>query len=369
MLLQELRCFQFKNYQHVKLSFAPELNCLIGPNGAGKTNLLDAIHYLSFTKSAFNPIDTQNILHDASEMVIQGCFLKQTQACDVKCVVQKTQGKTMYSDGNPLERMRDHIGQFPVVLTTPYDTNLIHDGSDIRRRFVDEILCQIDPSYLQQRMHYQQLLKHRNSLLKLNAGKANIDYALLTTYDQQILPLGKALYLARKAFMVHFLPRLQSQYELLVDSVAETIHLQYMSDWDTPDFEQRYHDHLPHDMHLQRTVLGIHRDDFVGTLNGYPLKKFGSQGQQKSFLLALRLAQFAAIYDLLGCKPLLLLDDIFDKLDAQRIERLMDLIEKRHFGQIWITDAGGKRSEALMQQLQVRKAVFKITAGEVMQCS
>lgn len=367
MLLQELRCFQFKNYQQVCLSFAPELNCCIGANGAGKTNLLDAIHYLSLTKSAFNPIDTQNILHDEPQMVIQGSFLKKAQTCEVQCVVHKEQGKTMYSHGKPLDRIRDHIGKFPVVLATPYDTNLIHGGSDVRRRFVDEILCQTDARYLQQRMHYQQLLKHRNSLLKLNAGRSNIDYALLTAYDQQLLPLGKGLYVARKGFMDHFLPRLQENYARFVDA-AETIGLQYMSDWDTPDFEQRYHDHLPNDMHLQRTVLGIHRDDFVGTLNGYSLKKFGSQGQQKSFLLALRLAQFAAIYDLLGYKPLLLLDDIFDKLDTQRIERLMYLIEKRHFGQIWMTDAGGKQSEALMQQLQVHKTIFKIEAGAVKVC-
>lgn len=368
MLLQELKCFQFKNYQQLKLSFATELNCFIGPNGAGKTNLLDAIHYLSFTKSAFNPIDTQNILHNELQMVIQGSFMKLGQTCDVKCVVHKEQGKTMYRNGKPIDRIRNHIGQFPIVLTTPYDTNLIHGGSEVRRQLVDEILCQVDAHYLHHRMHYQQLLKHRNSLLKLNAGRGNIDYTLLTTYDQQLLPLGKAVYLARKNFMVTFFPLLQEHYRHLVDA-KEEISFRYESDWDSTDFEQRYEDNLQEDIRLQRTVLGIHRDDFVGTLNGYPLKKFGSQGQLKSFIIALRLAQFAAIYHILGYKPLLLLDDIFDKLDEQRIERLMHLIGKKYFGQICITDAGWSNSLQLIKQLDIDKAVFKVEAGEVTLCT
>lgn len=368
MLLQKLRCFHFKNYQAIELSFATQLNCLVGPNGAGKTNLLDAIHYLCLTKSAFNPVDTQNILHEELQMIIQGSFVKFDQAYEVKCWVHREQGKTIETNGKPVDRLRDHLGQFPVVLTTPYDTDLIHGKSEVRRRFFDAILCQVDPDYLSKLVHYQQLLKHRNSLLKLNTGKRSIDQALLAVYDQQLLPIGRELYNARRSFVGLFCPLLQQHYQYFVDA-PEMISLQYSSDLDTPDFEQKYKDHLQEDIRLQRTGLGIHRDDFMGMLGGYLLKKFGSQGQQKSFIIALRLAQFACIYQMLRCKPLLLLDDIFDKLDDKRIGRLMDLIAQQYFGQVWITDAGGTRSGKLLQQLTADKALFKIEAGRLVEYS
>jgi DNA replication and repair protein RecF len=362
MLLQKLRCFHFKNYHAIELSFARQLNCLIGPNGAGKTNLLDAIYYLSLTKSAFNPIDTQNILHEASQMAIQGSFLKFDQVYDVKCLVHRDQGKTIETNGKRVDKLRDHLGHFPVVLTTPYDADLIHGKSEVRRRFFDTILCQVDPDYLYKLVQYQQLLKHRNSFLKMNVG--SIDHALVAAYDQQLLPLGRQLYAARRNFIALFHPLLQQHYQYFVDA-PESISLQYESDWDTTDFEQKYMEHLQEDIRLQRTVLGIHRDDFTGMLNGYSLKKFGSQGQQKSFIIALRLAQFAYIYQMLGCKPLLLLDDIFDKLDEKRMDRLMHLIAQQYFGQVWITDAGGTRSAELIKQITVDKALFKIEAGRL----
>ena len=364
MLLQKLRCFHFKNYHAVELSFATQLNCLIGPNGAGKTNLLDAIHYLSLTKSAFNPIDTQNILHEGLQMAIQGSFIKFDQQYDVKCLVHREQGKTIETNGKPVDKLRDHLGHFPIVLTTPYDTELIHGKSEVRRRFFDAILCQVDPDYLHRLVQYQQLLKHRNSLLKMNGGRGSIDHALVAAYDQQLLPWGQQIYAARKNFIALFYPLLQEHYQYLVDA-PEVTSLQYESDLDTPDFEQKYRDHLQEDIRLQRTVLGIHRDDFIGRLNGYVLKKFGSQGQQKSFIIALRLAQFACIYQMLRCKPLLLLDDIFDKLDEQRIERLIHLIGQQYFGQVWITDAGGTRSVEIIKQITADKALFKIEAGGV----
>lgn len=366
MLLQKLRCFHFKNYLDIELSFATQLNCLIGPNGAGKTNLLDAIHYLSLTKSAFNPIDKQNILHDELQMAIQGTFIKLDQAYDVKCLVHREQVKTIETNGKLVDKLRDHLGQFPIVLTTPYDTDLIHGKSEIRRRFFDMILCQVNPDYLHKLIQYQQILKHRNGLLKMNVGRGSLDSALVAAYDQQLLPLGRALHEVRKNFIALFSPLLQQHYQYFVDA-PEVIGLQYESDLDTPNFEQTYIDHLSEDIRFQRTVLGIHRDDFVGTLNGYLLKKFGSQGQQKSFIIALRLAQFACIQQMLGCKPLLLLDDIFDKLDEKRIERLMYLIAQQYFGQVWITDAAGTRSAELIKQIKTDKALFKIEAGRIVE--
>jgi DNA replication and repair protein RecF len=361
MLLQKLRCFHFKNYHTIELSFATQLNCLIGPNGAGKTNLLDAIHYLSLTRSAFNSIDGQNILHDEQQMAIQGSFIKFGQQYDVKCLVHRDQGKTIETNGKLVDRLRDHLGQFPVVLTTPYDAELIHGKSETRRKFFDAILCQVDPEYLHQLVQYQQVLKHRNSLLKMHAGR-RVDEGLLHIYDQQLLPLGRQLYTARKKFMALFYPLLEQHYQYFVDA-PEAISLQYESDWNEAGFEERYKENLQEDMRVQRTVLGIHRDDFIGVLNGYTLKKFGSQGQQKSFIIALRLAQFAFIHQWLHCKPLLLLDDIFDKLDDKRIERLMYLVGQQYFGQVLITDAGSTRSVELISQLVVDKALFKIEGG------
>ncbi|ACE05905.1 hypothetical protein Aasi_0498 [Candidatus Amoebophilus asiaticus 5a2] len=366
MLLRKLRCYHFKNYDSIELSFATQLNCIVGANGAGKTNLLDAIHYLSLTKSAFNSIDSQNILHGGTQMSIQGHFFKNDKSYDVKCIVDRDQGKSLQVNGKAYKTMREHIGQFPIVLTTPYDTELIRSTSEVRRKFFDAILCQIDPNYLHTLIQYQQILKHRNSFLKMSAGKFNVDRALINSYDTQLLPLCKQLYAARKAFVDIFYPILQQQYEYFVDA-PEIIEMGYESDADDPGFEQRFLDNIKEDLLAQRTILGIHRDDYVFMLNNYPIKKFGSQGQQKSFIIALRLAQFACIHQALGCKPLLLLDDIFDKLDEQRIERLVYLMAQQYFGQVWITDAGGKRSASILKEIQADKALFKIEGGTLMQ--
>lgn len=365
MLLRKLRCFHFKNYTSIELNFATQLNCIIGANGAGKTNLLDAIHYLSLTKSAFNTIDTQNILHGETQMAIQGYFLRDDKSYDVKCIVDRDQGKTFQVNGKAYKKIRAHVGQFPIVLTTPYDTELIRSTSEIRRKFFDSILCQIDLNYLNTLIQYQQVLKHRNSFLKMNAGKLNVDRALINSYDKQLLPLCKQLYAGRKAFIDIFYPLLQQQYEYFVDA-PEIIGLGYESDLDNAEFEQLFFNNLKEDLLAQRTVLGIHRDDYTFTLNNYLLKKFGSQGQQKSFIIALRLAQFACIHQALHCKPLLLLDDIFDKLDEQRIERLVYLMTQQYFGQVWITDAGGKRSATILKEIQADKALFKIESGKLM---
>jgi DNA replication and repair protein RecF len=364
MLLQKLRCFQFKNQASIELSFASQLNCLIGANGAGKTNLLDAIHYLCLTKSAFNPMDAQNIMHGQDQLAIQGHFVRADKDYEVQCVVRQDQGKVFKVNGKPYDKLKEHLGRFPIVLTTPYDAELIQGKSEVRRKFFDSIWCQIDSNYLNNLMQYQRILKQRNSFLKLYATTSLIDRTLLATYDQQLLPLARYIYETRKAFIDLFHPALQQQYEYFVDA-SEHIELTYISEVASLDFEQRYLDNLSQDLAAQRTTLGIHRDDFDFTLNGYSLKKIGSQGQQKSFIIALRLAQFACIYQACQCKPLLLLDDIFDKLDEERIQRLIQLITQHHFGQVWLTDARGTRSMAMMKEIKADKALFKIAGGHL----
>lgn len=365
MLLQKLRCFRFKNYKDIELTFATQLNYIVGANGAGKTNLLDAIHYLSLTKSAFNPTDAQNILHGEDALAIQGHFCKADKHYDVRCIAHQSQGKTLATNGKVYQKLRSHIGHFPVVLTTPYDADLIQGRSEVRRRFFDSILCQLDSTYLNTLVQYQQVLKQRNGLLKMYPAKGLLDQDLLRAYDHQLLPLGQSIYEARKAFAATFVPSLQTHYQYFV-AAPEVAGLAYTSAVAHPDFKQQYSDNLPQDLAAQCTTLGVHHDDFVFTLlNDHSLKKLGSQGQQKSFILALRLAQFACIEQALHCKPLLLLDDVFDKLDEQRLMRLTSLVAQQHFGQVWITDAQGTRSIAITKQLRVDKALFKIDQGRL----
>ncbi len=362
MLLKKLRCAHFKNYTAAQLEFADQLNFIVGPNGAGKTTLLDAIHYLSLTKSAFNPIDNQNIQHASEAFALEGRFIKQEKIYDVHCIFQKHGGKTFKNNHKLYEKLRDHIGLFPVVLTTPYDLDLIREGSEVRRKFFDSIICQLDRVYLETLIKYHHLLKQRNSLLRLYKEYRSVDHSLLASYDYQLLSLGQQLFAAREAFIQLFSPTFQKYYQYFV-AAAEEVQLSYVSEIASPDFEQQFRDNLRQDFALQRTTMGAHRDDIHFTLNGHPLKKVGSQGQQKSFVIALRLAQFECIDKAMQLKPLLLLDDIFDKLDEQRIDRLVRLIAQKHFGQVFITDAKGQSSAAIMKQVQVDQTLIKLDQG------
>jgi DNA replication and repair protein RecF len=362
MLLRKLRCAHFKNHTAVELAFADQLNLIVGPNGAGKTTLLDSIHYLALTKSAFNAIDTQNIQHGHEAFAVEGHFLKHNKPCTVRCIFQKHGGKHLQSNDKPYDKLRDHIGLFPVVLTTPYDMDLVRGGREGRRKFFDMLLCQLDRTYLNTLLQYQHLLKQRNSLLALYKGVGKLDQDLLHSYEHQLLPLGRHLFLARTACIQAFAPSFQKYYQYFV-AASEEVQLVYVSEVASPDFEQRFRNSLQQDLALQRTTKGVHRDEVDFLLNGHPLKKIGSQGQQKSFIIALRLAQFECMHRALQLKPLLLLDDIFDKLDEQRIERLVQLIVQQHFGQVFITDAKGKSSAAIMQQVKADRALIRMDQG------
>jgi DNA replication and repair protein RecF len=359
MLLRKLRCTHFKNHTAVELAFADQLNFVVGPNGVGKTSLLDGIHYLSLTKSAFNAIDTQNIQHGQEAFSLKGHFVKKDNAYVVQCVVQKHVGKRFQSNNNSYEKLRDHIGLFPIVLTTPYDMDLIRGGSESRRKFFDTLLCQLDKSYLNTLLQYHHLLKQRNSLLRLCKVSGQLDRDLLASYEHRLLPLGKHLFAARSAFIKVFVPSFQKHYQYFV-AASEEVQLVYTSEVASPDFEQKFRDSLQQDLVLQRTTKGIHRDEVLFLLNDHPLKKVGSQGQQKSFIIALRLAQFECMHKVLQLKPILLLDDIFDKLDEPRMDRLVQLIVQQHFGQVFITDAKGNNSTALMQQANANQALIRM---------
>lgn len=357
MFLKKVKCIHFKNYTSIDLNFSAQLNFIVGENGVGKTNLLDAIHYLSLTKSAFNLVDAQNIRHGKNFFSVRGDFWKDEKGYSVQCIFQKNTKKIVKNNGKAYEKLSNHIGLFPVVMIAPDDKDVIKEGNE-RRKFFDSILCQLDSSYLQTLMKYHHILKQRNSLLKSHTESGVLDHDLLTAYNQQLFPLGKKVYAARKRFTEVFHSSFIRHYQAIVEA-NERVHLTYKSEAGNPNFEQHFLDNLPQDLLLQRTMMGIHRDDFVFTINGYPLKKLGSQGQQKSFVLAMKLAQLDCIHKAMNLKPLLLLDDIFDKLDEKRTHRLVQLIAQQNFGQVFITDARGGALK-MMKAIEAEKKIFKI---------
>ena len=363
MHLESLELLNFKNYGDINLYFSPQINCLVGNNGSGKTNMLDAIHYLSLTKSAFNPIDSQNIKHEENFMVIRGSFNKADKKESIQCSLQQGQRKVVKHGKKPYERIGEHIGRFPVVLIAPNDTDVIREGSEIRRRFFDSIISQIDQQYLQWLLQYNHVLKQRNSLLKHFADSNTLDRDLLEPYNHQLLSLGLLVLKARKEFLNDYLPFFQNHYQNLSEG-KENVEIKHESNMDVDDPAAALHSSLRRDLALQRSNIGVHKDDYVFEIEGHPLKKYGSQGQQKSFVIALKLAHFDIMRQHKGYKPILLLDDIFDKLDDHRIARLMELVSGHTFGQLFVTDARPERTERIFQQLpETEVKVFIIDNG------
>ncbi|SDK75110.1 DNA replication and repair protein RecF [Catalinimonas alkaloidigena] len=363
MHLQYLRLLNFKNYAALEADFSPQINAIVGDNGTGKTNLLDAVHYLSLTKSAFNKIDTQNIKHGEDFFRIDGTFLKEDEKWDVSCRLKAGDKKVVQVNKLPYERLSEHVGRFPLVMMAPDDTDLIRGGSEDRRRFFDGIISQIDAVYLQSLMKYNHLLNQRNSLLKQFADRHYVDRTLLETYNEPLLALGKEVFERRQAFVTDFLPVFLHHYQHLTDS-REEVALQYESHWQSGTFAKEFVQSINRDLYIQRTDLGIHRDDYAFSIEGHPLRKYGSQGQQKSFVIALKLAQFDQMKDVSGRKPMLLLDDIFDKLDDHRIAHLMELVADQHFGQIFLTDARPERTEKIFNTIRAEVRVFRTTFTE-----
>lgn len=364
MHLESLELLNFKNYEEIKLQFSPEINCLVGSNGSGKTNMLDAIHYLSLTKSAFNPIDSQNIRHEADFMVIRGEFSKAEKKESIQCSLQQGQRKLFKHNKKVYDKISEHIGRYPVVFIAPNDTDVIREGSETRRKFFDSILSQLDQQYLQWLLQYNHNLKQRNSLLKQFAERHSFDKDLLEPYNQQLLSLGLNLREARKNFLEEYLPYFLNHYQNLSGG-QETVSIRYESNLNVDKPAEALHQSLRRDLILQRSNIGTHKDDYIFEIEGHPLKKFGSQGQQKSFVIALKLAQFDLIRQHKDFKPILLLDDIFDKLDDQRIAKLMELVSGHTFGQLFVTDARPERTERIFEQLRDTEVkVFKIAGGE-----
>jgi len=304
MYLENLYLANFKNYPDAKVDFSKYINALVGDNGSGKTNLLDAIHFLSMTKSAFNSIDNQSIRHDQAYFSIIGKFSQKNKTFAVSNSLTFGKRKKMLIDKNPIDKASDIIGMFPVVLIAPNDHSLISEGGETRRKFFDSILSQLDKSYLIDLIDYNRALKHRNSLLKQFSETRRIDRDLLEPYDRILLALGKNICNKRSTFCENYLTKIIKHYTFLTEG-KEAINLKYQSKFEEDNFKEIFHNSLQKDIILQRTNIGIHKDDYLFVMDDYPLKKFGSQGQQKSFLIALKLAQFDIIHEEKGFKPYL----------------------------------------------------------------
>ncbi|MEO6852069.1 MAG: DNA replication/repair protein RecF [Mucilaginibacter sp.] len=364
MYLQQLSVINFKNYDEAELIFSGGVNAFVGNNGAGKTNLLDAIHYLSLCKSYFNPIDSQQIKQGADFFIVNGVFNKNETSETVACGVKRNQKKQFKRNKKDYQRLADHIGLFPLVMVSPYDISIIIEGSEERRKFIDNVISQTDTHYLDELITYNKVLQNRNALLKRIADTGRYDPDLLAVFDEQLIASGNLIFEKRKAFMESFTTIFNNHYQFLTEN-AEQVNLVYESQLLQDDFGSLLKKNTEKDRALERTVTGIHKDELQFTIHGMPMKKFGSQGQQKSFLMALKLAQYSFLYQRNGFKPLLLLDDIFDKLDDRRVTKLMTMVSNNDFGQVFITDTNAAKVEGIFNDIGVELKLFKVSGGEI----
>jgi len=364
MFLKKLTLFNFKNYQEAAFEFSEKINCLTGPNGAGKTNLLDAIHYLSFTKSYFNLIDSQNIRHSEDYFAIHGRFYRNGGSYDdVSCTLRRNTKKQVKINTREYDRLADHIGVFPLVMVSPYDRDLINEGSEIRRKYIDSVISQFDRNYLDDLIVYNKALMQRNALLKQFGDKNYFDATSLEIWDEQMKLPAARIFERRTQFLNDFRPVFSRYFEFISDG-AEAVDIVYHSDLQHDKLETLFENNLQRDLASRYTNSGVHKDDIELLIGGYPVKKFGSQGQQKSFVVAVKLAQFDYTQAVKKYKPILLFDDIFDKLDGNRVDRLIRLVGDNSFGQVFITDTQPERINHIFATASPEHRSFTINQGK-----
>jgi DNA replication and repair protein RecF len=364
MFLKQLSLINFKNYPEFEAKFSEKINCFVGNNGTGKTNLLDAIHYLSFCKSYFNTVDSQNIKHNEAFFVVQGLFDKTGEESEVYCGLKRNQKKIFKRNKKEYARLSEHIGIYPLVMISPNDAELINGSSDVRRRFLDAVISQYDKAYLDRLVSYNQVIKQRNALLKHFSDTRQFDSETLDIWDEQLVLHGREIVSVRTEFLKQFIPLFNRFYEFISNS-KETVTLQYLNSYGDRDFKTALITNLSKDRVLNYTSVGPHRDDLEFQLDGFSLKKFASQGQQKSYLLALRLAQFEFIKNQKFTKPLLLLDDVYDKLDEERFTKLLEMVSGDQFGQVFITDTHPDRMNELLNQRKIEHKIFLVSESAV----
>ncbi len=364
MYLNNLSLINFKNYEQLEIEFSQQINCFVGDNGVGKTNLLDAVYYLSFCKSYFNLIDSQNIKHNAGFFVIQGNYNISGENESIYCGIKRNKRKQFKRNKKEYQKLSDHIGLIPLVLISPYDSNLIMGGSDERRKFLDGVISQFDKQYLEDLIKYNRALSQRNSLLKNFAKTNTFNIETIEIWDEQLIKFGTTIYEKRVKFINELLPVFQKYYAFIADG-NEKVQLIYHSQLHDFDFPYLLKNSIERDRILQYTTTGIHKDDLIFKLDKFLIKKNGSQGQQKTFLVALKLAQFDYMKNIYDYKPILLLDDIFDKFDLFRVKQIIKLVADNNFGQIFITDTNKKRVKNILSDFSIEYNLFNVSNGAI----
>lgn len=360
MFLNKISLLNYRNIEECELEFSPKINCFLGRNGMGKTNLLDAIYFLSFCKSHLNNIDRQLIRYNADFFMLQGWYQKNGNQELISCGVKTKQRKQFLRNKKEYERLSDHIGFVPLVIISPSDLLLIQGGSDERRRFLDLIISQYDKDYLQKLIAYSVALQNRNALLKM----PNLDLEMLEMYELQMAQNAQPIFEKRSAFIEHFLPLFKVYYARISDE-NESVDLRYESQLQNADLLKLFGENRDKDRILGFSTCGIHRDDLGMYMHDFPLKKAASQGQNKTFLVAMKLAQFALLKQFGHVKPILLLDDVFDKLDAQRVKNIVEIVSTDDFGQIFITDTNRQHIDEILNASECEKKLFFVENGKI----
>ena len=360
MYLKKLALTNFKNYELNELEFSPKINCFVGNNGVGKTNILDAIHYLSLTKSFFNSIDSISIKHGEDYFIVRGTFVRDDEEDQIYCAFQKQKQKLLKRNGKEYKKLSDHVGKYPVVMISPADSALITEGSEDRRKFMNKIISQYSAEYLDSVLKYSKALQQRNKFLKDINTSGNFDPDVLAIWDAQLVKYGSYVYNEREVLINELIPVFQEYYSL-ISSGKESVKLKYRSHLSEGNFAETLQNSFNKDRYLEYTTIGIHKDDLLLEMNDFLVKSLGSQGQQKSYLVALKLAKFDYIKRKAGFSPILLLDDIFDKFDAERVEQIIRLVGNHRFGQIFITDTHQNRLKDILSSHKTDYKLFRIS--------
>ena len=359
VFLKQLSLLNYKNLAQIEFDFDAKINCFVGKNGAGKTNILDAIYHLAYGKSYFNPLAVQNIRHGEEFFVIDALLEKNGKEEKIVCSLKKGQKKTIKRNGKVYEKLSEHLGLIPLVIISPSDADLIVEGSETRRKFIDSVIATLDNSYLQLLIQYQKTLAQRNALLKYFALNHTFDADNLSIYNEQLSNSGQLIFEKRKQFLADFIP-IFKKHHTNISGGNEKVALKYESQLFEKDLMSLLEESLQKDRIIQYTSAGIHKDDLVFEIDGFPIKKFGSQGQQKSFLIALKLAQFEFMKKQSGELPILLFDDIFDKLDETRVQKIVTMVNDAVFGQIFISDTHAERTEMIIKETHQSYKIFPI---------
>jgi DNA replication and repair protein RecF len=364
MHLKHLSILQFKNCGIAELTFSKQVNCFTGDNGEGKTNILDAIYYLSFTKSFFNPNDSQNIKRESDFFMIKGDYERLDENETVQCAVKRGQKKSLKRNKKEYTKLADHIGLFPLVMISPSDAELITEGSEMRRKFIDGVISQYHHEYLDLLLKYNNLIIQRNNLLKNFAKSNRFDATAIEVYNEQLIAPATKIYQERALFLKEFIPLFQNHYNF-ISNKKEKVNIQYVSHLSENNYDELLQSSISKDRAVQHTTTGIHKDELMFEIDDFPVKKFASQGQQKSFVIALKLAQFELISNKTNLKPITLLDDIFDKLDQTRVKSLLQLISDDKFGQIFITHTDIKSLKNITKNIKAEQQYFVVKKGEI----